>query len=274
MNNTFLIVCLSVSALICCLLPVALLIVWRRKTGARLMPALVGAVIFPVFALGLEQLCHSLVLNLPIMKTSAALYVLYGSLAAGVFEETGRWTAFRFLLRRHRGRETSVTYGIGHGGIESILVAGISMVSLLVAAVTLATGGQSALESLFGQAGAQTMVATLTSNPPALFLVSGLERAIAITLHISLSVLVFRAVREKRPVFYVLAVLLHAAVDCFAALYSVGVFRSILLVEALVLIATLFITFYAVRIYRAMSTEDSDAEAGGQIPPVPEETPE
>lgn len=270
MNYTLTALCISVSILISCLLPVVLLIVWHRKTGARLMPALVGAVVFPVFALGLEQLCHMVVLKLPVMQTNAFLYVLYGCLAAGLFEETGRWVAFRFILRKRRERETAVTYGIGHGGIEAILVSGVSMIVSLVAVIILAGSGEQALQNLLGPVTAPVLAATLENTAPPLFLVGGLERAVAVALHISLSVFVFKAVREKKPVFYFLAVLLHAAVDAFAALYQVGVLKSILLVELFVLLSTLCVAYFAARIYRALPA-GGEPETGRAPDGVPEQ---
>jgi uncharacterized membrane protein YhfC len=111
-----------ISALIAIGLPIFLLVYWRRKTKARLLPALIGALVFVVFALVLEQLLHNIVLVQPLMMTNTALYVLYGGLAAGVFEETARLLGFSLVLRRYRKREDSVTFGIGHGGIEAILL--------------------------------------------------------------------------------------------------------------------------------------------------------
>ncbi|NCB50623.1 MAG: YhfC family intramembrane metalloprotease [Clostridia bacterium] len=269
MDYTLLAICISASMLVSVLLPVILLIVWHRKTGARLIPALVGAIIFPVFALGLEQLLHSVVLKQPAIYMNTFLYVVYGCLASGLFEETGRLVAFRFLLRKHRGKETSVTYGIGHGGIEAILTSGISMAVSLVAVITLSKGGSQALEALFGQATAQTLAATLAGNSPPLFLFSGFERAIAILLHISLSVFVFKAVAEKKPFYYVTAILLHASVNCFAALYQVGVLKSVMLVEIFVLLSTLCIAYFAFRIYRSLPRADRDAENGQDMDFVP-----
>lgn len=69
------------------------------------------------------------------------LYGLYGGLAAGVFEETGRFLAFRFVLRNRTARITSLVYGIGHGGIEAFLVAGLTMASNLILGVTYTHGG-------------------------------------------------------------------------------------------------------------------------------------
>ena len=44
---------------------------------------------------------------------------------AALFEETGRYIAFRIFLKNHTERETAVSYGLGHGGIECIIVLGL-----------------------------------------------------------------------------------------------------------------------------------------------------
>ena len=44
-------------------------------------------------------------------------YALYGGIAAGVFEETGRFTAMKFWMKKSLSKESSFMYGVGHGGI-------------------------------------------------------------------------------------------------------------------------------------------------------------
>ena len=56
--------------------------------------------------------------------------------------------------------------------------------------------------------------------PSAYFFLSGLERVIAITLHISLSLLVFRAVRYGEKKYLLLAYFLHFLVDAAAVLIN------------------------------------------------------
>jgi uncharacterized membrane protein YhfC len=57
---------------------------------------------------------------------------------------------------------------------------------------------------------------------PQYFLLAGIERFIAIFLHISLSVLVFKAVKDRKWLFYPLAILIHAAIDWVAVLQGTG----------------------------------------------------
>jgi uncharacterized membrane protein YhfC len=137
------IICMFISVLLSVGLPIFLLVFWRKRTKARLLPALIGALTFIIFALVLEQLLHSVVLVQPLIMTNTALYVLYAGLAAGVFEETGRLVALRLVLRKYPEREAAVSYGIGHGGIEAILIVGINMLVNLVLILIYVFGGES-----------------------------------------------------------------------------------------------------------------------------------
>ena len=213
-------------------LPVALLVWWRRTRRARLAPFFVGAAVFAVFALGLETLAHRVFIFgdnavSHAVNASAVLYMLYGGFAAGLFEETGRYVAFRRLLpaRRYPGRDTAVTYGIGHGGIEAMLTLGVTYAGLTVLALCLRRGDQSAaLAMMGGDAGVlSAQIAALGQLTPGTVLLAMLERGAAMILHIALSVFVFLAARDRtRRKCFPAAVILHAVADMPAALYQRG----------------------------------------------------
>ena len=130
MLSTATMIWLACGALFCFALPIGLLVWWRRTRHAKLTPFFVGALTFFLFALVLEPLMHQLFLVSDnavsrALNASPWLYALYGALAAGVFEETGRYFAFSVLLtkRSYPERDTAVTYGIGHGGFEAMTAA-------------------------------------------------------------------------------------------------------------------------------------------------------
>ena len=78
---------------------------WLRRRGGRWRDFFLGAGIFFLFAMVLEQMLHQLVLRSPAGPTlqgSVWLTGLYGGLAAGVFEEVGRFCAFKLVLRGQR----------------------------------------------------------------------------------------------------------------------------------------------------------------------------
>lgn len=94
------------------LCPLLLLILWHKKTGARVFPALAALIIcFPVFIMaGMIRAGFSR--DVPI-----SFYIQQGILY-GIFEEGAKFLAMRFLLTSYDTRKDAVTYGIGHGAFE------------------------------------------------------------------------------------------------------------------------------------------------------------
>ena len=218
-----------VAALFSVLFPIGLLIWWKKKTGEKLWCFVAGAICFTVFAMGLEQVLHTvcLVSDNAVSRTiqsSPVLYMLYAAFAAGIFEETGRLFGFRVLLRRHKNRECSVAYGIGHGGIEVIYILGINYVVLLLALLGVNFGDEATNAQLIATANAITLPAAC---------VAMFERISAMMIHIGLSMLVFTAARNKKYMWlYPFAILLHAITDAPAALYQFQAIKSLFAVEA------------------------------------------
>ena len=214
-------ICMAVSALICFGLPVALAVAYRRR-GARLTPLFVGMGIFVLFVLVLEQGVHALVLYGPAGGTIQGnlwLYALYGGLMAGLFEETGRLLAFRFLLR-NASREDALMYGAGHGGIEAILLAGFTMINNLVLSSALNAGTLNPGTLGLTEEQANAVVQQLTGLSAPTFLLGGVERVLAVALHVSLSVLVYAAVCRGRRWCFPAAIALHAGVDAVTLLIA------------------------------------------------------
>ena len=239
------------------LLPVALLIVWRKVSGAGVLHAALGAAVFITFALILESLTHQLVLGLTgdAIKGNLWLYALYGGLAAGLFEETGRYVAMRFLMEKRGAltRENAVMYGIGHGGTESILILGVSMVSNLSMTVMLNAGG---LESVLAMVPEDmrdayyTQISALWTTPSGTFFLAILERISAIGLHLCLSYLVYRAVKGRKIAYFLFAILIHAGADALTVLLS-GIGCPTWLLEIALLLIVAVLAFFTVRAYRA-----------------------
>ena len=87
-------------------LPLGLALLFRRRTGGRTRFFLLGCVVFPLFAMGLEAQGHRLLYYgvwSQALNSSIWLYALYGGLMAGIFEECGRWVAFRLGRRWTQG---------------------------------------------------------------------------------------------------------------------------------------------------------------------------
>jgi len=212
---------MALAALFAFAIPVVLLIYYKRK-GADVLPFFVGCAVFVLFALILEALMHQLVLKvLPVgekIMGNTLLYALYGGLAAGVFEETGRFLAFKTVLKKRLGNDrNALMYGAGHGGVEAVLLLGFAYISNIVMSVLINAGQTDILTATATGETAEQLKAVLDSlvtTAPWTYLLGMVERAVAVTTHICLSVLVWFAVKKPgKGWLFPLAILLHAAFD-------------------------------------------------------------
>ncbi len=234
-------------------LPLGVMIFLKIR-GGKWGAFLTGAVTFFLFALVLEQILHTLVFLSPAgsaIQGSLLLYALYGGLAAGLFEETGRFLAFRFVLKKQTRPITALSYGIGHGGAEAFLVVGMTMVSNLLLLYMASTGLTSVLKL-------DSAVDTLLSTSAGMFLWSALERVSAILLHMANSVLVFTAVHDKKKRWlYPAAILIHAASNFIAVIANAHL--PIAAAEGLVFLIALLAVAWATRIYKEGDKEGENA---------------
>ena len=242
--STAMIAAMAVNLILTIAVPLGVMLFLRGRGGAW-SEFLVGAGTFVIFALILESILHNVVLRSgagDVLRGNIWLYGLYGGLAAGIFEETGRFLAFRFILKSRKGA-TALSYGIGHGGAEAFLLLGLTMVSNLVLGLIYSNGGTLPPEI----AGA---VETLLATPAVNFLWGGFERLTAMTLHMALSVLVFASVRTGWRWLFPAAVLVHGAVD-FAAVTS-NAYLPVAATEGLVLLLTILAAAWAARVYKSL----------------------
>ena len=206
--------------------PAAAALVWRfRFHKGTLKATFIGAGMFLLFAMVLERLLHVLVI--PLVMNNVVLYVIYGAVAAGVFEETARFLSFRFFLKKNRSAENAVSYGLGHGGCEMILLLGLQAVIALAMIATVSPDVVSELSSESDFYAYSRVISQLTAYSQVTYgnlAISVLERIAAMTLQVSLSVLVMEAVMVKGRIWlYPAAIVIHALMDVPAVLYQCGV---------------------------------------------------
>jgi uncharacterized membrane protein YhfC len=176
---------------------------------------------------------------------------------AGIFEETARFISFNLLKKKeYTGIGTGLSYGIGHGGIEAILLVGVSVITSIVFCVIINTGNMELLTGkLQGGALERTnlQINILVNMAPYMFLVSGIERLFAITIQMSLSVIMFFSVYCKGKIWlFPFAILLHAIFDLSTAMYQVGVIKSLFLVEGIVCLCTVGVMILAINVYKRL----------------------
>jgi uncharacterized membrane protein YhfC len=254
--STFSIIFMVISAIISIGLPIILFVIFHKKYNAKTLPMILGIIAFILFALVLEQSIHSIVLNNFHLSDKPFVYIVYGIFMAGIFEETARLISFNILKKKYNGIGTGLAYGVGHGGIESILIVGLSMINNIVFCILLNTGGAEAIISkLQGDALVQlnTQINTLLNTAPYMFLIGGIERIFAIVIQISLSLIVYYSVYGKNKIWlFPLAIILHAIIDIPAVAMQAGLIKSMLLVEGLVFLGAIIVTLFAIKIHKQL----------------------
>ena len=222
-------------------IPVLIAILWTVKKKEKFTSVLTGAVTFLLFALILEKpiqnvLIFPTAMGLPdhgIAQFINARPVLLAFLVGffpGLFEETGRFVAFKTVLKNRKNRETSISYGIGHGGFEVMLILGLTYINYITYGIMINSGAyaetiKQIAEVMPDQVNAYLAIPDqLAAFTFGTLVISIYERVFAVLFHIGASVLVFYACRDKKKFWlYPLAILLHTAMDAAAGLVIAGV---------------------------------------------------
>lgn len=242
-----------ITTVVAFLLPICLAIFWKTKTNCYWLAFATGALCFMIFAYVLEGLVNVYLINVNettsyFLMSNPLAYGVFGALMAGLFEETGRLFGFKLLLKNHKEKNVSVGYGIGHGGIECVLVLGVNY--LLYVFVIL--GG-----SLGDPASDAVVLQTINSIQTSIIPLAMFERIISIILHISLSIFVYKAANKTKSFYlYPVAILLHMISDVPAGLYQAGLITNAILVELLIAIITIVIFIFAIKMYKNMKDEE------------------
>lgn len=217
--------------------PVVILLAWKMRTHRSLIPAFIGIPIYIGFAklfasvpnvifIGMENPISDAILS------NKIIYAIYVGIIAAVFEEIGRFIAFKYFLTKYNDRQDAITYGIGHGGIECMIMLGWTYLEYYVTGTLL--NNEKGLSDV--PKTMQTYLENLTSVDCVL---DGISEIFLLALQIALSILIFQAVRNDvlRRRLIGLSMIFHAVFYIPNGLYEANLIPHIvsLLLELLVL---------------------------------------
>lgn len=198
-----------------------------------------GAIVFLVSQLltrvPLVELLQNTVLA-PLLRTSIAftwIWLVILAVTAGLFEEVGRYAGYRLFMRREpKTWAKAVMFGLGHEGLEAVVLVGGQIVLTLLSIAILSAINVNSLPLAQRQAIIQQIAAinTLPVWSP-LLLVWG--RLWSFPLQVALSVMVLQVFRRHQIRWLFLAILLHALID-FLALALPQAFGQSTTIELLV----------------------------------------
>lgn len=230
------------------LLPLALIVFAHAHLKVAWRYAAFGALIFFTFQLitrvPLIQVAQYFLQGA--LKSSKPLliaFLLIAALTAGIFEEVGRYLGYRwFMGREEKTWAKGVMYGLGHGGLESVvLVAGLSILQLVNVWLVISTN--LGIIPVSQRATAAKQLAALVAQPSWLPLLGGWERICAIAAHVAFSLIVLQVFQRHSFGWLWLAIGLHALLDAVSVLVPqfvhLGSVGDTLLVEG-------FVTLFAI----------------------------
>lgn len=223
----------AVSLLVCLILPALILIVYgiRSKGEGVWSGWFLGAAGFFVT----QMLIRVPILNiLSTMDWFIAfaqehywLYAFVLAFTAGLFELAGRYAVAKFMRRKLTFRR-ALAAGLGHGGIEAMLLVGMTYINNLIYIFMINSG---AFDLVLVQAAAagvdvsqlELIRDTLLTTSGAMFLLGGFERILAMTAHAAMSMIVCYGVYTGRVLKSLLLCLgIHTLIDCTAGITALS----------------------------------------------------
>lgn len=153
------------------------------------------------------------------------LYCLILGFTAGLFELVGRYAAARIMSKKLTF-ERALAAGLGHGGIEAILIVGITYINNLICLALIATGSFDVMLEQTAAAGVdvtqlQVLKETFVNTPSIIFLLAGLERLLAMTAHAAMTVIVCYGVKAGRTMRGLLVCLgIHTFMDACSGIVN------------------------------------------------------
>jgi uncharacterized membrane protein YhfC len=235
------VVSLAVCAALAIIVPIVIALIWKKKKNEKLSTILVGAATFFLFVFVLEKPIQNVLIFPTTMglqehglsrfiNARPVLLAFLVGLFPGVFEETGRLVAYKTVLKNRKNRETSISYGIGHGLFEVMFVIGATFITYFVYAMMINSGTfGSVIDAALAKAPAQadaiySIVDQIRTASFGYVAVVLYERVFAVLYHIGASVLVFYACKDKKKFWlYPLAIVIHTILDGMIGLGMAGV---------------------------------------------------
>ena len=208
------------------ILPIVLLIVLSRKWKLNHIPSawFLGAAGFFIPQMLIRtRLLENFAANPNFLAFAENHYILYCLLlafTAGFFELAGRYGVAKILKREPMTFRRSLAAGLGHGGIEAMLLVGITYINNLLYMVMINTGTFETVITQSAAAGADVsqlyaIEQTLLNTAPVMFLLGGYERVLTMICHTAMSLMVAFGVWKGRPGKSMIACLVfHTLLDC------------------------------------------------------------
>ncbi|MDT8306996.1 MAG: YhfC family glutamic-type intramembrane protease [Anaerolineae bacterium] len=183
-----------------------------------------------------------------------AIVAAFLGLSAGFFEESARYIVYRWWARDARRWKDGIMLGAGHGGIESILL-GFALALNVAVLAGIRAGRFGALLPAEQWSVAQAQAEAMFSGPVVLGLLPAAERAFALAVHLSLSLLVLQVFVRRQRRWWWYAVGWHALLNA-VAVFAMQQF-NIYIAEVAIGVMALISVWFVVKLRRAAGAAEA-----------------
>lgn len=152
----------------------------------------------------------------PLWRTALIL-----GLSAGLCEELARAIGYA-VVKWARKFEDGVMLGLGHGGIEAMIFGGVLTAATISSLLSLQGADLEALNLTVAQLEALSLQTEQFNASPLYAFAPLFVRILAISTHVTLSIIVLQAFTRRKPIFILVAILYHALIDAVAVYTAVS----------------------------------------------------
>jgi len=249
MNETSLIICFIINIVVCFGIPLGALVYLVATKKKAEKSFFVGICIFLIFQVFFRMPLLQYVLSkmdwYNIMNsTSPIAYGLFLGLTAGLFEEVGRFLGFKIFLKKNLRWIDGFAFGIGHGGIEAMLLVGTSFIQRLIILISLNNGTFDPVKIGVSE---ESVRASFLVTTNIMVLIGGLERIFALTAHVGFTLIVLYGIKKGKLIYLGLAILVHAIVDSTVAIFPKIFGIGIIGIEVFIGISAIMFFIYIIK---------------------------
>ena len=220
MIPTEILIAFGISSFFTVLFPLLLLVLLAIRRAISLCPLLIGVLAFFVSQILLRIPLLSILSTqgwfLTFAQQQMLLYLILLSASAGLFEESARLLGAKCFCKGRRSYRDAVSFGLGHGLCEVVLLVGLSSIGNLLYCVMINSGSLGAAASGSAEM-LQQITAALASVSTASIYLGIVERISAVLFHVFASVLIFYGVNRRHSFrYWLFALLAHTAFNVAA----------------------------------------------------------
>lgn len=248
MNLPPLMIAFVINIIICFGIPIGYLIYLIIAKKGRIKSYFCGALVFIISQIFLripiiQNIMPKMDWYITMSIFNPIIYCLFLGITAGIFEEVGRFLGFKLALKNNRSWGDGIAFGMGHGGIEAMLITGVANIQNLIMIVTLNNGTFNSRNFGVSEGSIKAAFESVTSMN---ILFAGVERISAICIHVGLTLLVLYGINKGKKLYLGLAILIHGFIDFMVGIFSqMGV--SIYLIEPWCAVCAVILLVYSIK---------------------------